>query len=135
MVETSARVFSAAHLHPELRDQNPLYAKAGSLTQTFEKERCPLTAAQREDLGKTEAERRTANIAREKRRASFMVKRSRPRPEPRPSRDIAAQSDRAAFGANWRAEGKEAFKSMRWSTERIDDAQMRDQAMARGERR
>lgn len=41
-------------------------------------------------------------------RPSTMVAKDRPHPAPRPSPDMAADADRAAFNEAWRREGREA---------------------------
>lgn len=41
-------------------------------------------------------------------RHSTMVSEDRPHPAPRPSPDVAADADRAAFDAAWKREGQEA---------------------------
>ncbi|SFF97085.1 hypothetical protein SAMN05518801_104250 [Novosphingobium sp. CF614] len=81
---------SHAHDHADLRADNPLYDRAGSLRESFE--------AQRPD----------DNPERAARRESFMVKRQRPQPVLRPSPSLALGSDAAAFDAQWNDERRDA---------------------------
>ena len=75
-------------------------------------------------------------------RPSAMVAKDRPHPAPRPSPDMAADVDRAAFDAAWKREGldaadharaarKAAFQAKR----QADPAPIRTRAFARAARR
>lgn len=79
---------SHAHERTDLRADNPLYERAGSLRAAFD------TKREGED-----AERAV-------RRESFMVKRERPKPVLRPSPALALGPDGAAFDARWNSEGE-----------------------------
>lgn len=74
---------SHAHEAPELRRDNPLYERAGSVRAAFDAERAP-------------------------RRESFMVKRQHPRPVLRPGPALAREPERTAFDAQWREEYNQA---------------------------
>lgn len=78
-----------------------------ALRPVFEANRCPWRAKQREDADMSEAERREHN-ARNARRESFMVKRSKPKPELKPSDSLSYGPDRAAFNQAWREEYRDA---------------------------
>lgn len=90
---------SDAHLRPDLKAQNPLYARSGTSRSAFDHERCPLNARVLADQDKTEAERRLDAMARGERHiivpASFeafiarrkpaKIKHEEPRPTLKPS--------------------------------------------------
>ncbi len=108
MRENVSSRLSYSHEKPEFRQLNPLYAKANSITMSFEIERDPNRALQLRDMNKTEAERRRENAERIKRRNSFMVKRQKPKPVLRPSPALAYGPDRAAFNSEWKQEQRQA---------------------------
>jgi hypothetical protein len=81
---------SYAHEQQDLRADNPLYERAGSVKKAFDAQRA-----------REERERAA-------RRESFMVKRQRPEPELRPPPSLALGSDSAAFDAQWNAERRDA---------------------------
>lgn len=73
-----------AHLRPELKAQNPVYAKARTSRVVFEQERCPLHAQSLRDQHKPEAQRRREAMARGEKHiivpASFEAFIARPKP-------------------------------------------------------
>lgn len=102
---------SYAHGAPDL-PQRKTAIHDHSAKQAFEANRCPWRAKQMNDDGLSEAERRE----RAARRESFMVKRSKPKPELKPSRALAYGPDRAAFDQAWRDEYRDAqtYTRKRW---------------------
>lgn len=99
---------SFAGSQSNLPGQDTIRENAGSLRNSFEKERCEYNAKQVADIGKTEAERRKESTEIAERRESFMVKRQQPAPVLRPSPELAHGSDRATFNQRWEQEGKAA---------------------------
>lgn len=79
---------SHAHEDADLRADNPLYERTGSLRAAFH-------ARQQHD-----------DPEREARRESFMVKRQQSRPVLRPSLALSLGPDGAAFDAQWNEERK-----------------------------
>lgn len=90
---------SDAHMRPDLKAQNPLYARVGTSRSAFEYERCHLNARVLADQNKTEAQRRHEAMVRGERHiivpASFeafiaqrkptKIKHEEPRPALKPS--------------------------------------------------
>lgn len=91
---------SFAHEHPELRAQNPLYARTQATSPTFN-----------ESAHDARADRKAAYVA--NRKPQTMVERSRPQPTLKPSPQLAADVDRAAYTSLLREERKAAWKEVR----------------------
>ena len=129
MSELTRTGMSDTHLRPDLRSQNPLYAVAGSATATFELERCPYHARALADFNKSEAERRRANMAGEKKEphrdqsssgshtgGSAMVESATPLPAPRPSGWVSYLVDRAIHRERMKRDHAQAIAGHELST-------------------
>lgn len=79
---------SHAHERPDLRKDNPLYERAGSIGAQFEQ----------------------GSPERAERRESFMIKRQQPKPVLRPSPSLAAGVDRQEFERQLEQERREAIR-------------------------
>lgn len=95
---------------PDLRNDNPIRQRAGSLSDTFETERCPFNAIERAEARLSEAERRRRAQSREagvkEDRGEFQSRVARssfPELVLRPPASISRASDRAAFAERLRA--------------------------------
>lgn len=76
------------------------YASAPKAQDAFDNARDPLIAAQKRDMGKSEAQRRF-ELTRRDESGSRMVQQDRPKPVLKPSPALAMGSDRAAFNRAW----------------------------------
>ena len=113
--DTGWTTLSNAHVDPSLRDQNPIYERSGSASQTFEPQADPLKAVERaaQNISETERRRDAENrLSREafmaSRRDSEMVKRQRPRPELKPSPRLSNPVLAMAFDCEWANEAHAA---------------------------
>lgn len=88
------------------------YASAPKARETFDNARDPLIAAQKRDLGKSEAQRRF-ELTRRQDSGSDMIRRDQAKPVLKPSPALAMGPDRAAFNRAWSSEDRSARKKNR----------------------
>lgn len=102
---------SYSHAHrADLPGGEPrFYQSAPQSRESFDNARDPLIAAQKRDLGKTEAQRRF-ELSRRSDEGSGMIRREQPRPVLKPSPALSMGPDRAAFNRAWSDEHHEARK-------------------------
>lgn len=106
--QTRQSRLSDSHTRPGLPGRKSLLDEVSLLKPVFEREQL--------------AQEHDAEQLREQRRESFMVKRQRPNPELKPSRDLAAGPDRDAFNQQW-AQEQEAARAhqLQAATHRRDE--------------
>lgn len=88
------------------------YASAPKARESFDNARDPLIAAQKRDLGKSEAQRRF-ELSRRQDSGSDMIRRDQAKPVLKPSPALAMGPDRAAFNRAWSSEDRSARKKNR----------------------
>lgn len=112
--DTGMGSYSHAHRADLPGGEPRFYASAPQSREAFDKARDPLIAAQKRDLGKSEAQRRFELSRRsdsgQHDQGSGMIRREQPKPVLKPSPALAMGPDRAAFNRAWWDEHRAARK-------------------------
>ena len=107
--DTGLGSYSHAHRADLPGGEPKFYQSAPPSREAFDNARDPLIAAQKRDLGKSEAQRRF-ELSRRSDEGSGMIRREQPKPVLKPSPALSMGPDRAVFNRAWSDEHHEARK-------------------------
>ncbi len=107
--DTGLGSYSHAHRADLPGGEPNFYQSAPPSREAFDNARDPLIAAQKRDLGKSEAQRRF-ELSRRSDEGSGMIRREQPKPVLKPSPALSMGTDRVVFNRAWSDEHRAALK-------------------------